>query len=192
MIARTSHHRHCVPLLVLATFVGGCHYVTPGPRWTGDIMRLPTDSVRVVFAAYASSLRFTADTPFANRGIIAATGDTAYVEPETGSDQLRMNQLGVGRVIARLKSRTPYPGAGLGPSWWTYWWVDGLGPGRTYRSVLVAIHDNVVFRQARGLQFRYHPEHTSRIAIVGSDSSCHRCGGWCALSLRAADTLMTR
>jgi hypothetical protein len=181
--------RHLLVPLVVATFVA-CQYVTPRSGLSGDIMRLPADTVRARFAAYASSLRFTADAPFANRGVLTATGDTAYAEPEIGADHLRMNELGEGRVIARFKSRSPYPGAGLGPSWWTYWWVDGLGPGGTYRSVLVAIHDNVVFRQPRGLQFRYHLEHPSRTALIWPDSSCRRCGGWCALSLLAADTLV--
>src|SRR5438552_17783421 len=90
MIARTSHHRHCVPLLVLATFVGGCHYVTPGPRWTGEIMGLPTDCVCFGFAAYGSSPRLTAGTPFANRRGRPATGDAAYLVPGGGADPLAM------------------------------------------------------------------------------------------------------
>lgn len=169
-----------VPVLV-ATFA--CHYVTPRSGLNGDIMRLSGDSARDLLRGYASSLRFASDAPLADRGIIAATGDTAYVEPEIGADRLGMDDLAAGRIIARLRSRTPLPEAGLGPSWWTYWWVDGLGPGGSYRSVLVAIRDTVVFRQVRALQILYRPDHPARSARIRADTVCRKCGGWCALSL---------
>jgi hypothetical protein len=180
MCTRSLSRHLLVPLLV-AAFVA-CQYVTPRSGLSGDIMRLPEDSVRTMFTAYTSSLRFSADAPLADRGIINATHDTAYIEPEIGADRLIMDQLAEGRVIARLKSRTPYPEAGLGPSWWTYWWVDGRGPGGTYRSVLVAVHDGVVFREPRGLEFRYRPDHPARSARIRPDSSCRKCGGWCAFA----------
>jgi len=179
---------HNIRLVLVAATIAACHYVTPRARWTGDILTLPADSVRAMFTAYTSSLRFAPDPPLADRGIISATHDTAYAEPETGADRLAMDDLAEGRVIARLRSRTAYPEAGLGPSWWTYWWVDARGPGGTYRTVLVAIHDTVVFREPRRLEIRYRPDHPARSVRIWADSSCRKCGGWCALSLSRAAT----
>jgi hypothetical protein len=175
------------------TLIAACRPGPLRPPLRGDILQLPPDSARSQIAAYVNTLRFVSAPPAADRRI-GPGGDTLFIEPEQSANRLSMTELAGGRIIARMKSRTPYPAAGLGPSWWTYWWVDGRGAGGTYRSVFVAISGTELIRQSRHLSFAHHdisadyPDVSARISLRG-DSIWGRCGSCCRALLLPSDTL---
>jgi hypothetical protein len=180
-------------VLCCFTMIAACR---PGPLRAplrGDIMRLPPDSARRLIGDYVSSLRFVSAAPASDRRI-GPGGDTLFIEPEESAHGLSMTELADGRIVARMKSRSPYPGTALGPSWWTYWWVDGRGAGGTYRSVFIAIRGAELLRQSRGLSFVHHdvsaeyPDVSARISLQG-DSVWGRCGACCRTIVLAGDTL---
>ena len=182
-------------LLLLCTFmpIVACRPGPPPAPVRGDVARLPLDSARRQIGDYVGSLRFVSEAPASDRRI-GPGGDTLLIEPEQSAHRLSMTELAAGRIIARMKSRTPYPGAVLGPSWWTYWWVDGRGAGGTYRSVFIAIRGTDLMRQTRRLAFVHHdvsaeyPDISARISQAG-DSIWGRCGACCRAIVLAGDTL---
>ena len=179
--------------LCTLTLIAACRPGPPPAAFHGDVMRLPPDSARRQIGDYVGSLRFVPEPPASDRRI-GPGGDTLVIEPEQSAHRLSMTELAAGRIIARMKSRTPYPGAALGPSWWTYWWVDGRGAGGTYRSVFIAIRGTDLIMQRRRLAFVHHdvspeyPDISARISQAG-DSIWGRCGACCRAILLAGDTL---
>ena len=172
----------------------------PAPQFHGEIMKVSADSIN----DYIKSLAFAPDPPHAQRELVDFVrwrvgppgDDSAFIEPESHVKKLTMDDLADGRIIARVKTKTPYPPAGFGP-WWTYWWVDARGPSGSYRSVFIAIHDKVDFRQKRRLTFKHHgvtpeyPELSARFS-PDYDGLWGRCNSsCCATSTAAADTLGT-
>src|SRR2546428_3786717 len=124
----------------------------PAPQFHGEIMKVSADSIN----DYIKSLAFAPDPPHAQRELVDFVrwrvgppgDDSAFIEPESHVKKLTMDDLADGRIIARVKTKTPYPPAGFGP-WWTYWWGDARGPSGGYRSVFIAIPDQGDFRQKR-------------------------------------------
>jgi len=192
---RSRWHFVAVPL---GTLIAWQCAAPPRPQFHGDVKTVSADSLR----AYIASLQFDSNPPNAQRDLVdfvtwrvGPGGDSAFIEPESHVRRLTMDELAEGRIIARVRTRTPYPPAGFGPTWWTYWWVDARDSLGRYRSVLIALHDRVDFRQTRRLTFKHHgvtPEYPALSARFEKDDDglWGRCNSsCCATSTAAADTV---
>jgi hypothetical protein len=119
----------------------------------------PPESIMTVslgrIGEYAARLQFDsvlgADSQYVDfaRGQIGTEmGTWSRIEPESGSYQLSRRDLAAGRIIARIRTAAEVPSWGFGP-WWTWWWVDGRGPGGALRSVFVAGSEKQAYRVTR-------------------------------------------
>jgi len=116
---------------------------TPGPKTFGpaNVMTVP-DSAIEQYVKHDLSFDATlgaADEPlvdFQRVEIGTERAKLARIQPETKSYALDSARLASGRIIARIWSEVEVPSLRLGP-WWTWWWVDQKGAGRTWRSVFI-------------------------------------------------------
>lgn len=114
---------------------------TPKPE-TFNAATVETTSVDIIAAFVHRKLGFDselgADSGLVDfpQGLIGRSAGFSRIEPETASYRLSAQDAAEGRIIARIRSHDPIPSLGLGPSWWTWWWVDSIGTGH-WRSIFI-------------------------------------------------------